>query len=179
MGKMGTGEKTAHRDCGLEGGKNRASALSIDFAQGKKSLDTPCLLAISKPGQGDRTSSSVLSLNNCICFGGTSFQEKVSSLGFCSDSFLSLGNLSESHLINGYNWTTCFVAHFYWSINDLQYCVAFRCTTKWYMGSFSLWFITEYWIKFPMLYSKSLLSTLYLYASLYICIYIFFIYIHI
>ena len=110
---MGTGEKTAHRDCGLEGGKNRASALSIDFAQGKKSQDTPCLLAISKPGQGDRTSSSVLSLNNCICFGGTSFQEKVSSLGFCSDSFLSLGNLSESHLINGCNWTTFFVAHFY------------------------------------------------------------------
>ena len=113
MGKMGTGQKTAHHDCGLEGGKNRASALSIDFAQGKKSQDTPCLLAISKPGQGDHTSSSVLSLNNCISFGGTSFQEKVSSLGFCSDSFLSLGNLSESHLVNGCNWTTFFVAHFY------------------------------------------------------------------
>ena len=52
---------------------------------------------------------------------------------------------------------------FYWSLIDLQSHVIFRCTAKWisytctYIHSFLDSFpITEYWVEFPVLYSRSL-----------------------
>ena len=53
------------------------------------------------------------------------------------------------------------------SLVELQYCMSFRCTAKWYtythihvyiysfFDSFPLWVIIKYWIQFPVLYSKS------------------------
>ena len=62
-----------------------------------------------------------------------------------------------------------FLFNFYWSIVDLQCCVSFRCTGKWisytytyiysFLDSFSIQAITEYWVKFPVLYSKLSLAT--------------------
>ena len=52
-----------------------------------------------------------------------------------------------------------------WSIVDLQSCVNFCCTAKWlsytytycFLYSFLLWLIPGYWIKFPVLCSRTLL----------------------
>ena len=56
--------------------------------------------------------------------------------------------------------------NFYWSIVDLQCCVSFRCTAKWisytytyshsFLDSFPIQIITETWVEFPVLYSRSL-----------------------
>ena len=63
---------------------------------------------------------------------------------------------------------------------DLQYCVKFCCTAKWlhiystvihiynFFYSFSLWFLTEYWIQFPVLYSRTLLFIQSRYNSLHL-----------
>ena len=61
---------------------------------------------------------------------------------------------------------------FYWSIVDLQHCVSFWCTAKWfryvYICSFPLWFITGYWIQLPVLYSRTSLLIHYIYNSLHL-----------
>ena len=63
---------------------------------------------------------------------------------------------------------------FYWTIVYLQCCINFYCTADWfsyiYIHSFPLWFITRYWIKFPVLDSRILLFICSLYNSLHIII---------
>ena len=69
---------------------------------------------------------------------------------------------------------------FYWSVVDLQCCVSFRCTAKWisytytyihsFLGSFPIYVITEYWVEFPVLYSRSLLVIYFIYSSVYMSI---------
>ena len=64
-------------------------------------------------------------------------------------------------------WWYYFFVLFSWSISDLQCCVSFRCITKWlsytytcipsFSDSFLIQFITEYWVEFSLLYSRSLL----------------------
>jgi len=63
---------------------------------------------------------------------------------------------------------------------DSQYCVKFCCTAKWlhiystvihiynFFYSFSLWSLTEYWIQFPVLYSRTLLFIQSRYNSLHL-----------
>ena len=65
----------------------------------------------------------------------------------------------------------------YWRIVDLQYCVSFRCTTKLlsctytHIHSFSDSFpITEYWVEFPVLYSRSLWTIHSIYTSEYLSV---------
>ena len=67
---------------------------------------------------------------------------------------------------------------------DLQCCVNFCCIAKWFSyshthththiysfsHSFPLWFITEYWILFPVLYSRDSLFIHSKYISLYLLI---------
>ena len=66
---------------------------------------------------------------------------------------------------------------FYWSIVDLQCCVSFRSTAKqinWHTSTiFKRFFslkkikaITEYWVDFPLLYSRFLLVIYFIYTSL-------------
>ena len=57
--------------------------------------------------------------------------------------------------------------YFNWSTVDLQYCLNFCCMAKWFiytydMHSFPVWSITGYWIQFPVLYSRTLQSELWL-----------------
>ena len=62
-------------------------------------------------------------------------------------------------------------------IVDLQCCVSFRCTAKWFSytyiyifffpDSFTLKVITEYWVELPVPYSRSLLSICFIYSSVY------------
>ena len=71
----------------------------------------------------------------------------------------------------------CIFKKFYWRIVDLQCCVSFRCTAKWFSytyintyihsfsDSFPIWFITECWVEFPVLYSRSLLVICFIYCS--------------
>ena len=61
-----------------------------------------------------------------------------------------------------------FTVFFFWSIVDLQCCVNFCCMAKWFSYalmyillknySVPLWSITWYWMRFPELYSRTLLS---------------------
>ena len=76
-----------------------------------------------------------------------------------------------------------FFFNFYWSIVDLQCCVSFRCTAKWiiytyayihsFLDSFPIEAITEYWVEFPVLYSRYLLVIYFIYSSVYMPIPIF------
>ena len=84
----------------------------------------------------------------------------------------------------GYNfliWKTGIIFYLifmlYWRIVDLQYCVSFRCTTKSlsytciHIHSFSDSFpIIEYWVEFPVLYSRSLWTIHSLYTSEYLSV---------
>ena len=64
-------------------------------------------------------------------------------------------------------WWYYFFVLFSWSKSDLQCCVSFRCITKWlgytytcipsFSDSFLIQFITEYWVEFSLLYSRSFL----------------------
>ena len=68
----------------------------------------------------------------------------------------------------------------YWGLVDLQCCVSFRCTAKWfsyaytYIRSFSNSFpisvIAEYWAELPVLYSRSSLVICFIYSSVYMSI---------
>ena len=68
----------------------------------------------------------------------------------------------------------------YWSIVDLQCCVSFRGTAKWFSytytyicsfsDSFSIEVITECWVEFPALYSRPLLGIYFIYSSVYMLI---------
>ena len=63
---------------------------------------------------------------------------------------------------------------------DLQCCVSFRCTAKWFSytythihsfsDSFPVWVITEYWVEFPVLCSRSLLIIYFTYSGIYLLI---------
>ena len=63
----------------------------------------------------------------------------------------------------------CMLFLFYWHIVVLQWCVSFGCTANWiscmciYIPSFldfiPFWVTTEYWAKFPVLYSRSSFSS--------------------
>ena len=73
-------------------------------------------------------------------------------------------------------WWYYFFVLFSWSISDLQCCVSFRCITKWlsytytcipsFSDSFLIQFITEYWVEFSLLYSRSFLDI----SSIYSCV---------
>ena len=60
------------------------------------------------------------------------------------------------------SYSLCFI--YYWSIVDLQ-CASLCCTATWlrcsdihilFQHSFPLWFITEFWIQFHVLYIRTL-----------------------
>ena len=73
-----------------------------------------------------------------------------------------------------------FLIIFYWSIVDLQCCISFCYTAKWisytytyihsFLDSFPIQVITEYWVEFPVLYSRSLLVVYFIYSSGYMSI---------
>ena len=58
-----------------------------------------------------------------------------------------------------------YFSKFYWPTDDLHCCDNFCCTTKWFSytythihslsDSFPIKIITEYWVEFPVLYSRS------------------------
>ena len=66
---------------------------------------------------------------------------------------------------------------FYWSVVDLQGCDNFCCITKWFSythmyihspsDSFPTQIITEYWVEFSGLYSRSSLANHSIYLSMY------------
>ena len=68
--------------------------------------------------------------------------------------------------------TYSFLKKFYWSIFDLQCCVSFRCTAKWFSYTYFFRFffptkvIAEYSVEFPVLYSRSLLVICFIYSSM-------------
>ena len=72
-----------------------------------------------------------------------------------------------------------FLINFHWSIVDLH-CVSLRCTAKWFgytytyihsfLDSFPIQVITEYWVEFPVLYSRSLIVIYFIYGSVYMSI---------
>ena len=78
--------------------------------------------------------------------------------------------------VNNWNAWPFFYYYFYWSIVDLQGCVNFCCTEKWfrYIYSFSysfpLWFITGHWIQLPVLYSRTFVSIHPLFTSVHLLI---------
>ena len=63
-----------------------------------------------------------------------------------------------------------------WNITDLQCCVTFSRTAKWisytyihsFLDSFPIQAITEHWVEYPMLYSRSLLVTYFIYSSVHV-----------
>ena len=69
---------------------------------------------------------------------------------------------------------------FFWSTIDLQCCVSFRCAAKWiyctytyihsFLDSFHMLAITQYWVEFPVLYSRSLLVIYFIYSSVYMSV---------
>ena len=69
----------------------------------------------------------------------------------------------------------------YWGIVDLQHCVSFKFSVKWvcytyihsFLDSFPIYTMTEYWVEFPVLHSRSLLVIYFKYNSLYVSIPIF------
>ena len=78
---------------------------------------------------------------------------------------------SDNH--RGTRWWSYFL--FYWNIVDLQCRVTFSCIAKWlrfiyiYMySSYSLplWFLTDYWIYFPVLYKDDLYKVIFF---IYLC----------
>ena len=84
---------------------------------------------------------------------------------------------SKQPIISLQNPAYSFSFFFFWSIVDLQYCVSFRCTAKWFhiytyicilLDYFPLQVITRYWMWLPVLYSKSLLIIYFMYSSLYL-----------
>ena len=63
----------------------------------------------------------------------------------------------------------------YWSMVNLQVCINFGCTAKWlsyaqtfFLIFFPLWFITGYWLHFPVLYGRTLLFICSIYTSLHL-----------
>ena len=68
-----------------------------------------------------------------------------------------------------------FQFQFFWNRVDLQCCVIFCCTAQWssytyiqsFLDSFPIQVITEYWVEFSVLYSRSLLD---IYSSVYMSI---------
>ena len=63
----------------------------------------------------------------------------------------------------------------YWNIVDLQCYVSFRCAAKWFSytytciysfsNSFPIEVITEYWVEFPVIYSRTLLVIYFIYSG--------------
>ena len=75
-------------------------------------------------------------------------------------------------------FNVCILINFYWSIVDLPCCVSFRCTAKWisytyryihsFLDSIPIMVITEYWVSFPVLYSRSLLFICFICSNIYV-----------
>ena len=68
---------------------------------------------------------------------------------------------------------------FCWSTVDLQYCVRFSVQQSEsviylslyitsFLDSFPIWAITEYWVEFPVLYSRSLLVVCFIHCSVFV-----------
>ena len=66
-----------------------------------------------------------------------------------------------------------FVLNFVWHIINLQCCISFMCTAKWFIqtyihsfsDSFLIKIIIEYWVEFLVLYIRSLLVIYFIYSS--------------
>ena len=94
---------------------------------------------------------------------------KVRGILMNSDSYRARG-ISKSSEKNVHSLIQAFSESFsiylflnliYWSIVDLQGCISYRCTAKWishtykYVHSlFPIQIITNYWVDFPVLYSR-------------------------
>ena len=87
--------------------------------------------------------------------------------------------------VNPLHSNTNFKLHFlkinsYWSMVDLPCCISFCCTAKWvsytytyihcFLDSIPIHVITEYWVEFPVLYSRFLLVIYFIYSSVYVSI---------
>ena len=83
--------------------------------------------------------------------------------------------ITHSYIIWGYPFRECnilfhFICNFfYWRIVELQYCISIQQSDLVISFSdyFTLCIILRYWIKFPMLYKKSLLFYLYFYVLIF------------
>ena len=102
---------------------------------------------------------------------------------WCYVNFTLIKKKKRNQPLSSIKAETGFLYNFYWDIVDLQCCVSFRCTAKWisytytyihsFLDSFPIEAITEYWVEFPVLYSRSILVICFIYSSVYMSVLVF------